>query len=156
MFLGGPIQYLLEHDNSPAVVASHREIVTALTAAGFSVLSAHEVEDYGDISANFSPEHVTKRDFAWARECDIYVGVLPLDPCGTPYRTDGTHIEIGWATAMGKRTLLVISDTPLQPYSHLVAGLVESGSVETIALENWREELVDALLHPVATPVGHG
>lgn len=154
IFLGGPIQYLLAHGNSRTVVASHRDIVEALTAAGCEVLSAHEVEHYGDISADFSPEHVTIRDFAWAEQCDVYVAVLPLDPSGVPYRTDGTHVEIGWVTAMGKRTVLLVNEGAVPPYSHLIRGLIHSGRVEVVPIERWCEELVPALLDQVSAAAG--
>lgn len=145
IFLGGPIQYLRLHGNSAAVIASHRDVSDALTAAGFEVLSAHEVEQYGEISDSFSPEEVTKRDFGWAQECDIYVAILPLDPHGVPYRTDGTHIEIGWVTAMDKKTVLMVGGNATKPYSHLVQGMIDSGWADVIPIEEWRHRLVPLL-----------
>jgi hypothetical protein len=132
VFVGGPIQNLLVHDNSSAVVASHRDVIEQLTLAGFEVLSAHETERYGDISTDFTPQQVTQRDYSWAKACDVYVAVLPLDPDGVPYRTDGTHVEIGWATALGRRTILIVSDNASRPYSHLIWGLIHSGIAEVI------------------------
>ena len=154
IFLGGPIQYLRAYGNSAIVAASQRDIFEALTAVGFEVLSAHEVERYGDISADFSPEQVTVRDFAWAEECDVYVALLPLDPNRAPYRTDGTHVEIGWVTAMGKRAVVLLSESAIQPYSHLVRGLIQSGRVEMVPIEKWRDALIPLLLDWVGAAVG--
>jgi nucleoside 2-deoxyribosyltransferase len=146
VFLGGPMQYLNSHDNSPTVVASHRAIVRTLVDAGCEVLSAHEAEAYGDDSEQFAPAAVTVRDFGWATACDVYVAVLPTDTEGRPYRSDGTHVEIGWATALGKRVILVLDDRAEPPYSHLVLGLVANGKAERISISNWRDELVRCLL----------
>lgn len=146
VFLGGPIQHLRSHGNSSAVLASHREMVEALVAAGCDVFSAHEAEAYCDDSGLFTPSAVTSRDLAWAKACDVYVGVLPLDEHGVPYRTDGTHIEIGWVTAFGKKVVLLLDDAAAQPYSHLVLGLVANRHARAVPLSAWRDELIPCVL----------
>jgi nucleoside 2-deoxyribosyltransferase len=142
IFLGGPIQYLSSYGNSSAVIADHREIFQAFVTAGFHVFSAHECERYGEDSHCFSPADVTARDLAWAKACDIYVGILPLDDHGQPYRSDGTHIEIGWATALGKKVVLLLDDSATRPYSHLVLGLVENLQASAVQLSRWRDDLI--------------
>lgn len=148
-FLGGPIQHLLDQSNSDRVVASHREIASALRSEAWEVLSAHEAEEYGKTSREFSPVDVTDRDLRWTKECDAYIAVLPVDSSGVPYRTDGTHIEIGWASALSKPVILILKREPSVPYSHLVLGLIATGQAEMVALDRWREEL-PPMLHNVS------
>lgn len=146
VFVGGPIQYLLQAENSGSVICSHREIISALRDAGCTILSAHEAEAYGELSSMFSPAEVTERDYAWAAACDVYVALLPTDKRGIPYRTDGTHVEIGWATALGKRVILVLDETPNRPYGHLVLGLIANGHAIGVSMSAWRESLLPLVL----------
>lgn len=150
VFLGGPIQHLLTAKNSAAVVAEHRAIARTLIDAGYVVLSAHEVEEYGQLSEQFTPASVTQRDYRWAQECDVYVAVLPVDHAGVPYRSDGTHIEIGWATALDRPVVLLLDENAAVPYSHLVRGLVDTRRAVAVPLQRWRTDLLRHLPEPSA------
>jgi nucleoside 2-deoxyribosyltransferase len=146
VFVGGPIQFLREPDNADAVIITLQEVIAALRGGGFRVLSAHEAEDYGATTASFGPAEVTLRDYEWMLVCDVYVGIIPADEDGVPYRTDGTHVEIGWASALDKPMVLVLATELSQPYGHLVRGLIETGRATMVQLTMWDCDLLDAVL----------
>lgn len=123
VFVGGPIQYAFDRDGSfNAYLKS--QILAALAAfetAGFETFSAHRTESFGEMDTASLQKEVCKRDYLWMQACDCFVAVLPAGPDGTPVRTEGTAVELGWASAFGKK--IVILQTPGCAYSHLVAGL---------------------------------
>jgi hypothetical protein len=67
-----------------------------------------------------TPEVIAKRDLTWMQHCDAAVVVLST-PSRSCWRTDGTFIELGWATAFRKSVVLV-ADLDAYP-SALVRGL---------------------------------
>ncbi|ANZ21407.1 hypothetical protein ACH4YO_01950 [Streptomyces noursei] len=125
LFVGGPIQHALVPGGmaTPIRECLSRTIEQS-RQAGATVLSAHVAERFGADTASFTPEEVSVRDYAWMCECDVFVPVLPvLD--GTLLRTDGTHIELGWASALG-RPIVGITDQPFaESASHLLKGLAQ-------------------------------
>jgi len=70
---------------------------------------------------------VCQRDFAWMLRAKAFIAVLPPDRSGEPIRTDGTCVELGWASALGKPIVIVrqLSDR----HSHLVRGLPKIANV---------------------------
>jgi nucleoside 2-deoxyribosyltransferase len=88
------------------------------------VASAHREELAGPHQLTrpreLTPEVIAKRDLGWMRDCDAAVFVLgtPSQPC---WRTDGTFIELGWATVLEKPVVLV-GDLDAYP-SDLVRGM---------------------------------
>ncbi|MDX6648236.1 MAG: hypothetical protein QOJ97_187 [Solirubrobacteraceae bacterium] len=130
MFVGGPIQNAMGA-NGRFDAALRRTIECALDALeqdGFRVFSAHRVERFGDEDVTGRSGQIATRDFGWMNACDAFVAMLPGDVDGTPYRSEGTCIELGWASAMGKPIILVT--TPHATYSHLILGL---GAVARVA-----------------------
>jgi nucleoside 2-deoxyribosyltransferase len=124
IFVGGAIQYALEDDGFNENLRKLLEkTMDQLEADGYEVLSAHRYENYGEMDVNDRQEWVTQRDYAWMQECDAYVAVLPQGPDGRPVRTDGSHVELGWASAMGKKIILLETQAANVEYSFLVAGL---------------------------------
>src|SRR5204863_9747825 len=69
---------------------------------GFFVFNAHKREAWGQ--EMMTPEMCTRIDFEQIRESDWFVA-LPGSPA-----SPGTHIEIGWAAAMGKRIVLLLEN----------------------------------------------
>lgn len=131
ILVGGPIQ----HACSPcgfdrALEKTIRDVITVLETAGHRVCSAHRVEEFGCRTHEWTPEEVTVRDHGWIEECDAFVAVLPRTSRDEVYRTDGTHVELGWASALRKPILLVADRPELPPYSHLVRGLAALARVE--------------------------
>lgn len=123
VFVGGPIQ----HAMSPAG-DFHRPTRTVIEAAiaglkdeGYKVLSAHVHEKFGEMDVSDKFQEVCSRDYAWMRQCDVFVAILPLNQGGKVIHSAGTSVELGWASAMGKPIVLVCDPTPI--YSHLVIGL---------------------------------
>ncbi|GGM63496.1 hypothetical protein GCM10012275_37620 [Longimycelium tulufanense] len=124
VFVGGPIQHAIQRDGfySPLRDAIH-DIIESVRAASGTVFSAHLAEKFGDDTALFTPEQVAERDLRWMRRCDVFVPVLPAHERGGLLRTDGTHVELGWASALGKPIVLV-TPLPVTPTaSHLLRGL---------------------------------
>ncbi|MEU4210418.1 hypothetical protein AB0F13_10570 [Streptomyces sp. NPDC026206] len=135
VFVGGPIQHAIEEDSfhGPLRHAIH-DVIEAVSAVNGTVFSAHVAEKFGVDTALFSPEQVSVRDFDWMRRCDVFVPVLPVYEHGDLMRTDGTHIELGWASALDKPIVLV-TPTPMAPNaSHLLRGLPSVARVSVFDL----------------------
>ncbi|MEU6482229.1 hypothetical protein ABZ858_36260 [Streptomyces sp. NPDC047017] len=150
VFVGGPIQHAIL--NTGFVGGLQDAITTAINTVseqGATVFSAHTVEKFGEQTAAFTPEQVSVRDFRWMKKCDVFVPILPLLDDGTLRRTDGTHIELGWATALG-RPIVVITKQPFaESASHLLKGLHRVGDVQVIDFDDFAQKpslLIDAVL----------
>ncbi|GAA0587370.1 nucleoside 2-deoxyribosyltransferase [Streptomyces crystallinus] len=148
VFVGGPIQHALGPDGLDHTLGHdifHRPlrdtiqaVVSAVTEAGATVFSAHVVEKFGLETPHFSPEDVSVRDLDWMRRCDVFVPVLPADADGGLLRTDGTHIELGWASALG-RPIVMVAPLPVPAKaSHLLRGLPSVADVSTVDLAELR------------------
>ncbi|MDX3382452.1 hypothetical protein PV682_13405 [Streptomyces niveiscabiei] len=124
VFVGGPIQHAIHGDGfHQPLRRTIRGIVDAVSAAHGTVFSAHVAERFGADTSQFSPDQVSVRDFGWMRRCDVFVPVLPVDGAGELIRTDGTHVELGWASALG-RPIVVVTPLPMAAgASHLLRGL---------------------------------
>ncbi|MGG2464319.1 hypothetical protein ACO0M4_31900 [Streptomyces sp. RGM 3693] len=149
LFVGGPIQHALVPGGMAAPIREYVSLtIDQSQRAGATVLSAHVAERFGADTASFTPEEVSVRDYAWMRECDVFVPVLPvLD--GTLLRTDGTHIELGWASALG-RPIVGITDQPFaESASHLLKGLAQVAAATFLSAAEIATEpalLVDGVL----------
>lgn len=123
VFVGGPIQYAQRPGGSfePKLRHQFETVIGALEAAGLAVFSAHKEERFGEIDLSGQSAFVVQRDIAWMRSCDLFLSLLPIDPEGRPYRTDGTCIELGWAATLEKPILIILNRRA--EYSHLVLGL---------------------------------
>ena len=135
VFIGGPIQHAIGPKGFDSCLRSAITfLINTLQHEGFEVFSAHNEERFGDIDMESQSEEITFRDFCWARDCDAYVCLLPANEYGKPYRSDGTHIEIGWASAYGKN--IVILFDPSVSYSHLINGLHSIAPVTLLPIES--------------------
>ncbi|OZC92069.1 hypothetical protein CH254_04670 [Rhodococcus sp. 06-412-2C] len=140
IFVGGPIQHAILPDGFASPVRT--PIATALSVAeahGANTFSAHRVEEFGLSTASFTPSQVSVRDFRWMKKCDVFVPVLPVVD-DKLVRTDGTHIELGWASALG-RPIVIITDQPFSASaSHLLKGLNEVGRVEVLPISEFLDD----------------
>ncbi|WP_430382090.1 hypothetical protein [Streptomyces sp. P10-4] len=150
VFVGGPIQHAIL--STGFVGGLQSAITTAIgtvTEHGATVFSAHVVEKFGEQTAAFTPEQVSVRDFRWMKKCDVFVPVLPLLDDGTLRRTDGTHVELGWATALGRPIVMITKQPFAESASHLLKGLYRVGAVQVIDFDDFTQKpalLVDAVL----------
>ncbi|MFF5126128.1 hypothetical protein ACFY41_04220 [Streptomyces syringium] len=147
VFVGGPIQHAIHQDgfHEPLRHAIH-DVIETVTAVNGTVFSAHVAEKFGVDTPLFSPDQVSVRDFGWMRRCDVFVPVLPVGADGDLMRTDGTHIELGWASALSK-PIVVVTPTPMAANaSHLLRGLPSVADVSVFDLTEAREDPAGLLL----------
>jgi hypothetical protein len=158
IFIGGPIQWAcsaggFEHWLQQRIL----RVIQTLRGVGHRIYSAHLVEEFGDKTRQWTPRQVAARDYHWMQCCDVFVAVLPQNEQGEVFRTDGTHIELGWASALGKPVLLIACNPISEGYSHLVRGLSEVTRLEVLDGREAHEEpakvaeAVERLLDGVAT-----
>ncbi|WP_374223087.1 hypothetical protein, partial [Streptomyces sp. FH025] len=150
VFVGGPIQHaILENGFVNHLQDAITTAIGTVRDNGANVFSAHVVEKFGAETAAFTPEQVSVRDFRWMKKCDVFVPVLPVLEDGTLRRTDGTHVELGWATAMGRPIVLIAKQPFVDSASHLLKGLHRVGFVQAIDFDEFTEKpalLIDAVL----------
>lgn len=134
IFLGGPIQYALSKNefdhNLKKLILS---VYSILRSANIEVLSAHKVEEFGLVDTLNQFEKITIRDFTWMNDCDAYICLIPKDPTGSPYRSDGTCIELGWASALKVPTIIIRSMDCT--YSHLIEGLHSISTITYLPID---------------------
>ncbi|MEU3601342.1 hypothetical protein ABZ714_21875 [Streptomyces sp. NPDC006798] len=154
VFVGGPIQHALGGAtgfHSPLRHAIH-DIIEAATAANATVFSAHVAEKFGVDTPLFTPDQVSVRDFNWMRRCDVFVPVLPVVD-GELLRTDGTHIELGWASGQDKPIVMVTPVPLAENASHLLRGLPMVGRVSVVDLAHAQRN-PDSLIRLLAAVTG--
>ena len=135
VFVGGPIQNAISNSGNffAPLESVLRTIHTALLNHGYTLLSAHQQEQFGKVDLSGQPIAVCIRDFKWMNACDAFIAVRPPaehDRNGRFFRTDGTCIELGWASMLRKPTIIVVDDIDKQ--SHLVSGLRAITTVQAI------------------------
>ncbi|CAH2935606.1 MAG: hypothetical protein CPSOU_6692 [uncultured Paraburkholderia sp.] len=141
VFIGGPIQHALRGDalinkvQDPIISA-----IDAVTDAGGNVFSAHVAEAFGKQTAYFTPDEVSVRDFRWMNKCDVFVPVLPIQANGALVRTDGTHVELGWASALRRPIVLVTAHPFTEDASHLLKGLPRVGQVTVLGIDEFLKD----------------
>lgn len=144
VFIGGPIQHALADGRIERGLARIlRDFTQAFERNGHTVLSAHVAERWGASTAQFSPEQVTRRDYAWIRQADLYVCVLPARSDGTIWPSGGTHVELGWASALGVPILMLWDPASAERYSHLFRGL---HAVAPVKYTQIRDDCLDEVL----------
>lgn len=148
VLVGGPIVNAIKDEQfDPRLRSLVSSILSTLEGQGHEVFSAHRTEDYGSDSDNSDGKDVATRDFAWMQACDAFVAVLPAADGGL-LRTDGTHIELGWASAFGK-PIFAVGPVPLPPVSgRLLRGLGAFADlvfldIDAVERQPWR--LLEAL-----------
>ncbi len=148
--MGGPIQYVFDkgHANEHSIKKLFERILSELSAEGYEILSAHRYENYGEMDVSNKEREVSARDFSWMVRCDLFIAVLLDDGEGRPIRTDGTCVELGWASALGKKIIIIHSEQAR--YSHLVAGLDAVANVRYVNIDDINHEkrfLIEIVSH---------
>ena len=100
-----------------------------LRSKNFEVHNAHEREEWG--SNWYTPEACTTLDFETIRSSDLLIAI-PGNPA-----SGGVHIELGWASALGKSVILLLDKA--YTYSSLVEGLKQITSVKYIRYDEFNE-----------------
>jgi hypothetical protein len=106
------------------------EIRNELICNGHDVFLAHYREDWGE--KLMGPLECTPKDFDEMRNTELVIA-FPGSPI-----SGGVHIELGWASALGKKIILMLDKN--QIYSPLVEGLMTITKVETYQYEALRFE----------------
>ncbi|GGX88035.1 nucleoside 2-deoxyribosyltransferase [Streptomyces hiroshimensis] len=150
VFVGGPIQHaILPGGFTASLQDAISTAIAVVEENGGNIFSAHVVEKFGAETDSFTPEQVSVRDYRWMRKCDVFVPVLPLLDDKTLHRTDGTHVELGWATAMGRPVVLITRQPFAESASHLLKGLHRVGSVHAVDFDEFAGKpdlLIDAIV----------
>jgi nucleoside 2-deoxyribosyltransferase len=134
-FVGGPMQHAEHPDGfDPHLRHLLSSIIKSLETDHIEVLSAHVTEEFGGYDARGQAGPVTQRDFNWMRMCDIYIAVLPAGADHLSYRSDGTYVELGWASAL-RKPIVLVSDPGVE-HSVVVQGLGALCEVYFVALED--------------------
>jgi nucleoside 2-deoxyribosyltransferase len=141
VFVGGPIQWAIDRRGSfdPRIRDVLQSVITHLRSRDAVVFSAHVEERFGAVP-DLKPCEVARRDFQWMCRSDVYLAVLPRNGDGSSVRSDGTYIEIGWASALRKPILVLMEG--LRAGAHRGSQLLEGlGCVAQVAMV----DLSDAL-----------
>lgn len=121
IFLAAPFKQRL--DQSQVIQAADQvlltQIMTLLETAGITVDNAHRREFWG--RAMMTPAECTQADYQAIAACDVLLA-FPGQPA-----SPGTHIELGWASAMHKPIVLLLQAG--KTYAYLVQGLGTVGDV---------------------------
>lgn len=117
IYVGGPFQARLvdgELKVDDEYRALYEDLIDCFEDRGWHVFNAHRREAWG---AQMLPARtLTSMDYQDVSCCDVFVATPGADPM-----SPGTHIEIGWASALGKRIFLLTEHG--RDYAALVTGL---------------------------------
>ncbi|MFJ9752873.1 nucleoside 2-deoxyribosyltransferase [Streptomyces chartreusis] len=118
VFIGGPFKGAVDPATgilSHELRGRYRRLIGLYEENGWEVLNAHREEGWGQSMVPAAT--CTARDFYWMETCDLFVA-FPGNPA-----SPGTHVEIGWASAMGRPMILLLEEEG--GHAALVTGLGE-------------------------------
>jgi nucleoside 2-deoxyribosyltransferase len=128
IFLAGPFKALVDKKTktmNAVDIALFMTIIVYFENKGWTVHCAHRREKWG--KEFMTPRECTSIDFSEIKKCDYFVA-FPGSPA-----SPGTHVELGWASALGKPIILLLEKQ--KEYAFLVQGLDEISPVTTIEYE---------------------
>lgn len=131
MFLAGPFKSLVDPETgemSEEAVGFYTRIIDHFERRGWTVHCAHRREAWG--RAFMAPEVCTRIDYDEIAACDVFVAA-PGSPA-----SPGTHVELGWASALGKPMVLLLEED--RDYAFLVQGLDTITTVRRVAVSGYR------------------
>ncbi|AOJ71569.1 MULTISPECIES: nucleoside 2-deoxyribosyltransferase [Burkholderia] len=131
MFLGGPFKSLVDKHTGVMPEESinlFRHVIDHFEARGWDVHCAHRREHWG--REFMTPAVCTRTDYEQISLCDYFVA-FPGAPA-----SPGTHIELGWASALGKPIVLLLEAD--KEYAYLVRGLDEITHIERVEYSGGR------------------
>ncbi|HEX2051531.1 MAG TPA: nucleoside 2-deoxyribosyltransferase [Actinomycetota bacterium] len=109
---------------SDAEIARLERLIAYLEGLGYEVHNAHRREAWG--RSFLAPEECTRQDFDEIAACELFVAFPGAPP------SPGTHVEIGWASALGKRMVLLLEEGAT--YAFLVEGLPSVANVTLLRI----------------------
>jgi nucleoside 2-deoxyribosyltransferase len=138
VFLGGPFKALIDTATGQlpqSVRRRYAALIAAFEDEGWEVLSAHRTEEWG--AGLVSDADCTRRDLEWMRRCSVFVA-FPGDPA-----SPGTHVELGWASALGRPTVVLV-EPGTQPAA-LVTGLPAVAPVQLVEYRDDPEHVAEVV-----------
>lgn len=146
IFLAGPFKALVDAGTGAMRAADRARfetLIERLERDGHQVHNAHRREGWG--AAFLTPEECTRLDFEEIAGCDVFIAFpgVPASP--------GTHVEIGWASALGKPVILLLEQG--REYAFLVRGLYTVAAVEYVTFAP-DEQVAERVLSLVRSAAG--
>lgn len=133
IFVGGPLTNLMQTSANAKYKTLFETVVFELSKYA-TINCAHIEEKFG--RKLFSPNHIARRDLQWIRESDLLVFIFPIcNATSLPLRTDGTFIELGYASACRKEAIIFMPN-------HTCHSLLTQGIIEQLEYEH----------HPIVEP----
>lgn len=117
IYVGGPFRAALVDGLlrvNDGYRALYQELIDEFEDRGWQVFNAHRREAWG--AQMLDDARSTRLDFDDVSACDVFVATP-----GTSPASPGTHVEIGWASALDKKIILLVQDE--REYAALVTGL---------------------------------
>ncbi|MEU9480457.1 nucleoside 2-deoxyribosyltransferase [Streptomyces sp. NPDC048191] len=136
VFLGGPFKGIVDPatgEMDKRYRCRFEALIDRLDSEGYVVHNAHRRESWG--AAFLTPEECTRLDFDEISASDVFVA-FPGAPA-----SPGTHVEIGWASALGKPIVFLLEQDA--EYALLVRGLHTVANVTVITVEDDDLELAE-------------
>lgn len=126
-FLAGPFKALVDPATSrmsDVEITRLERLIAYLEGLGYDVHNAHRREAWGQ--SFLPPDECTRQDFDEIAASDLFVAFPGSPP------SPGTHVEIGWASALGKRMVLLLEEGAT--YAFLVEGLPSVADVTLLRI----------------------
>lgn len=129
IFLAAPFKSLVNEANimQEEAKAEISNLIAYLENRGYEVHNAHKREEWG--KQFMTPSQCTEIDFNEIKACDLFIA-FPGNPA-----SPGTHIEIGWASALQKKIILLLHKNA-EDYAYLIRGLHTVANVTYIIYDN--------------------
>ena len=132
IFLGAPFTQDI-NENTKIMSSQKTNIITGLMEylenRGHVVKNAYSREKFGKDLMH--PLVCTKKDFNEVKNCDLFLAIVGNPPSG------GVHIELGWASALDKKIILLLHEG--FDYSPLVSGLSSVTNAKIIRFKNEKD-----------------
>lgn len=147
VFVAGPFWGLVDPRTGRMPIGERNRIerlIEHFESKGCEVSNAHKREAWGE--EFLDPDIYTKVDFDEISKADVLVA-LPGNPV-----SPGTHVEIGWASALGKPIVLLVD--PEKECAGLLRGLRTITNVEFVLVPEAAvdlgelDEAVERMLQP--------
>jgi nucleoside 2-deoxyribosyltransferase len=136
VFVAGPFTAAIDRETGELLARDRTRIealITRFESEGYEVFNAHRREAWG--KAFLTPDECTRLDFEEISRADVMIA-FPGHPS-----SPGTHIELGWASALGKPIVLLLD--PGVEYAFLVRGLPTITRVVSVVYQDGPEFLAE-------------